>query len=303
MEWVALKAGVVCLAYISCFTLLFHLFRRKLLNVAGNILLAGLLSIFAVLPFYRFSPSVYYAETQQVLDLFLSDLKGLALGILLCLPLLAAGFLLSREAWLGRWLWAARKVSPITYRCLGQLLGGSIFCYFAWFKAELAFFLACFCLCAMILGEYSRLRPLPTFRPILRGLADRWIGSAAVGEAETKLYAPSFFFLSGILFSLLLFPSLAFFCIAMGTFTDPISGLVDEFLGKTKIIYSPHKTMEGSLSFLLVGTVVLHLLRVDFPVSLLVSIAVMFLESLCVRGGDNFVVPLSTGLFLTYFGY
>jgi dolichol kinase len=89
----------------------------------------------------------------------------------------------------------------------------------------------------------------------------------------------------------------------MATLTDPLSGLVDEWLGRVKIPYSPHKTLEGSLSFFCLGVVALYLLGASLRVSLLVSLGVTFLESLCVRGADNFAVPLSTGLFLKYFGW
>jgi dolichol kinase len=302
MEPAALRSGFACLIYIGCFLVIFHLLRRKMVRVLSMILLAGALALPALFPLYRFSLSFYLSEARQMGDLLLSDVHGLALGILLSIPVAALGFLLSREAWVGRWLWSGRRITPVTYRCLGQILGGMIFCYFAWFKPELAFVLACLCLCAFMLGEYSRLRPLPTYKPVLRGLADKWIGSAAVSEAEMKLYTPSLFFLLGIFSSLFLFPSFALYPLAMAALTDPLSGLVDEWLGRLRLPYSQHKTLEGSISFFFLGVAVLSPLGIGLRVSLLLSLGVTFLESLCVRGADNFVVPLSTGLFLSYFG-
>jgi len=302
MNPVALRAGLACIIYIGCFLLFFHFVRRKFVRVLPMILLSGILALPVIFPLYHFSPSFYLSEAEQLLELLLSDVRGLAVGALLSIPLVIIGFLLSREAWVGRWLWASRTVTPVTYRCLGQMIGGTIFCYFAWFKPELAFLLACISLCAFALGEYSRLNPLPTYKPVLRGVAERWIGSASVTNAEMKLYTPSLFFLMGILFSLLLFPSFALFPLLMATLVDPLSGLVDEWLGRTKIVYSPHKTLEGSLCFLSLGVLVLYFLGIEPKTSLLISLGVTFVESLCVRGADNFTVPLSTGLFLKYFG-
>lgn len=302
MDPVALRAGFACLIYLGCFLVIFHFLRRKMVRVLPMILSAGLLALPVLFPLYRFSLPFYLSEARQMKDLLLSDVRGLALGILLSLPVAGLGFLLSQEAWVGRWLWSSRRITPVTYRCLGQILGGVIFCYFAWFKPELAFVLACICLCAFMLGEYSRLKPLPTYKPVLRGLAERWIGSAAVTNTEMKLYTPSLFFLFGIFSSLFLF-SFPLYPLAMAALTDPLSGLVDEWLGRVKIPYSPHKTLEGSLSFFCLGVAVLHLLGISLRISLLVSLGVTFLESLCVRGADNFAVPLSTGLFLKYFGW
>jgi len=301
MNSVALRAGLACVIYVGCFIVFFHVLRRKLTRVLPMILLTGVLAVPVLFPVYRFSFSFYLSDAKQMKELLFSDSRGLTIGVLLSIPVLAAGFLLSREAWVGRWLWASRTVTPLTYRCLGQMLGGVIFCYFAWFKPEIAFLLACISLCAFVLGEYSRLNPLPTYKPVLRGIADRWIGSAAVTNAETKLYTPSLFFLLGILSSLLLFPSVALYPLLMATLVDPLSGLVDEWVGRLKIVYSPHKTLEGSVCFFCLGTLALYLLGMNLKISLFTSLGVAFLESLCVRGADNFAVPLSTGLFLRYF--
>lgn len=266
------------------------------------ILLSIVLALPAIFPLYRFSFSFFLSETNQMLDLLLSNPRGLALGIALSVPLIIAGFLLSRETWTGRWLWGARRVTPITYRCLGQMIGGTIFCYFGWLMPEIAFLLACVCLCLFLLVEYSRLNPLPTFRPILRGIADKWIGSAVATNAEAKLYTPTLFFVLGIISSVVLFPSFVIYPLIMATLADPISGLADEYLGRTNLIYSHHKTVEGFFSFVCVGTAALYLLGTNLGLSILVSVGVAFLESLCVRGADNFIVPVSTGFLLRYFG-
>jgi len=182
------------------------------------------------------------------------------------------------------------------------MIGGTIFCYFGWLMPEIAFLLACVCLCLFLLVEYSRLNPLPTFRPILRGIADKWIGSAVATNAEAKLYTPTLFFVLGIISSVVLFPSFVIYPLIMATLADPISGLADEYLGRTNLIYSHHKTVEGFFSFVCVGTAALYLLGTNLGLSILVSVGVAFLESLCVRGADNFIVPVSTGFLLRYFG-
>lgn len=300
MEQFVLRAGGSILVFVTCFILFFHLLRRYTIRVGLMILVSASLSLPFLFLLYRFDASFYRSETNKLLDLLLQDPLGLGIGLLTAACVLGVGFLLSREAWLGRWLWIARRISPVTYRCLRQLLIGAVFLYFTWLSLDLAFLVMCLSMASFALMEYSRLNPLPTFRPILKSMADRWIGSATISEVETKVYLPSVFFLGGILISLLLFPECPLPSIAMAALTDPLSGLMDQ-VGKLKLVYSPHKTIEGFICFLVLGWMVLYLLHIHPAVALATSLIVCFFESICVRGGDNLLVPVMTGLTLQYF--
>lgn len=273
--------------------------RNRTTKFIPLIFIAGLLSLPAIFPFYRLSPYEYFSDLQVLGRLILRYSRELLLGVLISVPVILVGSLLSKEAWVGRWVWASRRITPIMYRCIGQMLGGVVILYFAYAAPELCLLLLSIALSIFLLSEYSRLHPLPTFKPILRGIADRWIGSAAVEEG--KIYMSSFFYLLGTASSLLLFPSIAVHCIVMGSFVDPISGLVDERVNEPRIPYSPHKTLLGFLTFFLSGCFAMYLLGMGLN-SIYLSLTLAFLESLCVRGADNFVVPFATGLFLKCFG-
>lgn len=125
------------------------------------------------------------------------------------------------------------------------------------------------------------------------------IDAAERAEAIEKSPAGgALFFLTGSLFSLLLFSSnINIVCasILILAFGDSASTLAGRKFGRRKIFYNPAKSWEGSIggfAFAFLGAAT----QITLPIAFIGALAGMLAESLPIKLNDNILVPVLAGL-------
>ena len=106
------------------------------------------------------------------------------------------------------------------------------------------------------------------------------------------------FLLVGSLLVVLVFPkNIAVVALIFLTVGDPTACLIGTFFGRIKTF--SHKTVEGTLAFIVAGFLVsLFVLEVPVLYKLIAAVAAGLVEMLPVKIDDNFTIPLISGLLL-----
>jgi dolichol kinase len=125
---------------------------------------------------------------------------------------------------------------------------------------------------------------------------------AVISDFEKKFFATApITFTLGIVFSLLFFPmNIAYVSIAVLTLGDGFANIFGKIFGKNYIFYNKNKTLEGTLGgfvFAFFGAI----LFVN-PIYAFIAVFVgLFIESLPLPFGENFIIPISSGIALSAF--
>ena len=306
------KNGLMILWYVVVFLALFHPLRkrtcREVSKTWGAALLSAFLAFLAVLPFYRFSLSLYAGEVKEkILMPFYENLLPVIFGVAIAIGAITLGLVLSTKARMSLWGWAHSPVTKYEYRSFAQTLACLSLAYFAWVDLRIAFTLTMGLAFLFTLIEYFRLSYVPevlpgiTRRPSrrVRLWGERLVGTAVERPIERRLYVPSIFIIIGIGLVVPLFPkNFVLASILMLALADPIAALVGRRFGRTKLIYNPEKSLEGACAFFGVALAILAPLGIGVQTALVVALSVTVFESVSAAGTDNLVVPLMTGLML-----
>jgi len=154
----------------------------------------------------------------------------------------------------------------------------------------------CVSVCVIVLyalSEWMRCRGRSL--PISTRLTNLCLRPSEKGRpALGPIYLGFGFMLSFVLFA----PQAALAANVLSCLLDSVAGLAGVGFGRTPIPFSPAKTVEGSVSALLVGLPVGTILTLS-PKGALASVVAVLVESLPLGNLDNLLIPLATGCFLT----
>ncbi len=127
------------------------------------------------------------------------------------------------------------------------------------------------------------------------------ITQASIRNEETRAisFAPVTLAL-GIVTSMLFFqPNVAFTSIWTVAFADSAAALIGKQYGKHKLFYNRKKSIEGSMAFFVVA-LFCAALHFPWPISLAAAFAACIIESFPIKSMDNLIIPIATGVILTF---
>lgn len=121
-------------------------------------------------------------------------------------------------------------------------------------------------------------------------------------EDEKKYFAKAPLFLAVGVSSALIFysPLAAWVAIYQAGFCDTMASIFGRKCGKTRIPFSPQKSLLGSALFFLTALPVLFLV-LPYSKAVVVALVGTFLEMLPFKDWDNLIVPLVTGFLVEQF--
>jgi dolichol kinase len=297
MEAVA-KAGLAIIFYTVALLIFFHLLRKRL-GRWGAVLISVFLAAPSVLPLYNLSPQLYLQETRGLLNEVQGRWPHILGGVLLACLILPVCYRALPRGYVQFWkIFGPPSGYQHRYVAVGQAAVGAVTAYFIWVGTDIALLFLSLCFSALVVAEYSRIRPLS--KPLVSEVAREWVEPATLGR--WRVYLPGFIFLIGCTSAVLLAPKYALPSVLLLSIPDPLASLAGGRFGHHPLPYQRRKTLEGSLCFLATGLCLLALFRLPPPVLLLVSVVVTLVESISPSGVDNLSIPLSAAVLLRYVG-
>lgn len=289
------------IVFVIAYLVAFHFLRKKTRNIIIASITPAILAFLVILPFYEFRFVNWLEEAQEVGNYLIPYGSWIGAGIGLGLGMIAIAAVISEKVRLAIGGWEA-GLDPYCFRAIGQAMSSALILYFLVSTTVSITFLLVTCMLAgLFANEYFRSFYTPNMvepvRPAsrLRRFAYMWTGTAG---PEEKFYFPSFFYLTGVLAVALVFPDFLLPSLLILMAGDPLATGVGTKLGKRKWPWG--KTIEGSLTLLVVCLSVFMGLGYGVFLSLSSAIILMLLESVCTRGIDNLALPLGTSLCLRF---
>jgi dolichol kinase len=302
ISYTAIKTGGVWILFVVLALSLYYLLKRRL-GVVGARILSLLLSLLPVFSCYRFSLHLFLSETQWVIELILSNLLSLFVLGLGALIAAASAYHFSS------------RVRPETYRSIYHVFVLCLIGVSFLLNADLGFLCLSFVIISLLFAEIIRathkrpenfLHTRELFSLLKRGkatdfliqLVHRGIGTATRGE-EIRLYTAGFFALIGVAVVFLSVPFKAalasLFILALA---DPTAAFVGRKTGFYRWNHNPSKSLEGSLSALIVSFLVAIVFGFRPELAILVAISVMIFESFPLLMSDNLLLPILSAMIL-----
>jgi dolichol kinase len=293
---VAIKAGLAVVCYVAALLLFFHLFRKRTSRWTA-LFLSVVLAVPSIFPLYRFSSQVYLEESRQLLSRISEEKWKVVGGVMLACLALPTCYRILPRGYVQFWkIFGPPAEYQYRYIAAGQTLVGVTVAYFAWVGTDMALLFLFILLSAFAVVEYSRLMPLS--KPLVSEVAKEWVEPATVGK--WRVYLPGFLFLVGCISVLLALPNVALPSILILSISDSLASLIGIKLGHHKLPLHSGKSLEGTITFLVVSACILAVLHSPLMQILLVSVGVSLVEALSPAGLDNLTIPLSAALLLKF---
>ncbi len=274
------KAGIAALVACLILIITMHFLRKVIKNVEMRIFISLAISYFASLVFYSFSFKQWVAEATQVINYFLETIGWmfLAPASFIIILIVAAYFL-------------EKKLTAQEFRTFWHILGGLLILIFTIFNRELGFLITSYTILGFLVMEY--LRKLPE-----ESLFTNFVKKSfhkAIRDNEIASFMASIFFLTGCWIIIYMFAKTpAIVLLLILTLGDASAVITGKKLGRDKLKYNLHKSIQGSTAMFLIIMVILLAFKFNLIFAFIVAIVVALLESLPLNMSDNLIIPVAS---------
>ncbi len=286
-----LKTSSIILFYSLISLVFLHLYRKKFSNIwiaLGLSLTTGLVPIFAL---YRFQPMLWYAETLKVADILIAKTNR---GMELIILTIGIGLFL---IFLGNYL--SEKFPKQEYRSFYHTAYGFMALVLISVSQDLAFAFLSLSISILFFGEYLR----QSNDESELTLYVKKVLNKPLRSFEKRGYVASFSYIGGVMMVTLFIPQIYAFAAALIlSVGDPSAALVGRKFGNTPLTHNPDKSLEGSLSMLIVSIIALQIVGIPVLLTLLTATGATIFESLDLKVGDNLMLPILAGIVMVSLG-
>ncbi len=286
-----LKTSGVILFYSLISLVFLHLYRKKFNNIwiaLALSLITGLVPVFAL---YNFQPMAWYAETLKVIDILIAKTNR---GIEIIISTLGIGLFL---IFIGNYL--TEKFPKQEYRSFYHAAYGFLALGLISFSQDLAFAFLSLSISILFFGEYLRQSDDKSQLTIYV----KKVLNKPLRSYEKRGYVASFSFIGGLILVTLFIPQIYAFAAALIlSVGDPAAALVGRRYGNTPLTHNPDKTLEGSLSMLIVSIIALQIVGLPIILTFLTVTSATIFESLQLKVGDNLLLPVVAGIIMVSLG-